>query len=67
MFMISIQALLKKIAKKYRCEVAKTAKEAISSDKINAILIASATPTHTDYIALGAESKKAILLSLIHI
>ena len=51
----------KKIAKKYRCEVAKTAKEAISSEKINAILIASATPTHTDYIALGAESNKAIL------
>ncbi len=51
----------KKIAKKYSCEVAKTANEAISSDKINAILIASATPTHTDYIALGAESNKAIL------
>jgi myo-inositol 2-dehydrogenase/D-chiro-inositol 1-dehydrogenase len=51
----------KKIAKKYSCEVAKTAKEAISSDQINAILIASATPTHTDYIALGAEFNKAIL------
>ena len=58
----------KKIAKKYSCEVAKTAKEAISSDQINAILIASATPTHTDYIARGAEYNKAILcLSLIHI
>ena len=41
----------KKIAKNYSCEVAKTAKDAISSDQINAILIASATPTHTDYIA----------------
>ena len=51
----------KKIAKKYSCEVAKTAKEAISSDQINAILIASATPTHTDYIALGAECNKSIL------
>ena len=51
----------KKIAKKYSCEVAKTAKEAISSDQINAILIASATPTHTDYIAIGAEFNKAIL------
>jgi len=51
----------KKIAKKYSCEVAKTAKEAISSDQINAILIASATPTHTDYISLGAECNKAIL------
>ena len=27
----------------------------------HAILIASATPTHTDYIALGAEFNKAIL------
>ena len=51
----------KKIAKKYSCEVAKTAKEAISSDQINAILIASATPTHTDYISLAAEYNKAIL------
>ena len=50
----------KAIAKKYNCKIAKTAKEAISSPDVDAILIASATPTHTQYISMGAESGKAI-------
>jgi myo-inositol 2-dehydrogenase/D-chiro-inositol 1-dehydrogenase len=50
----------KVIAKKYNCKIAKTAKEAISSYDVDAILIASATPTHTQYITMGAEAGKAI-------
>ena len=46
----------KVIAKKYNCKIAKTAKEAISSYDVDAILIASATPTHTQYITMGAEA-----------
>ena len=30
------------------------------SDKIDAILIASATPTHTQFITMGAKSGKAV-------
>ncbi len=50
----------KAIAKKYNCKIAKTAKDAISSFEIDAILIASATPTHTQYITMGVEAGKAI-------
>ena len=50
----------KKIAKKYNCKVANTSHEAINNSEIDAILIASATPTHTKYITMGAKAGKAI-------
>ena len=56
--MILIQNLLKVIAKKFNCKIAKTAKDAISSMKmLMRLLIASATPTHTQYINMGAEGR----------
>ena len=50
----------KAISKKYKCKLALTAKEAIASSDIDAILIASATPTHTRYITMGAQARKPI-------
>ena len=48
------------VAKLNNAEIVNSPEEAIMSDKIDAILIASATPTHTQFITMGAKSRKAV-------
>ena len=48
------------VAKQNNAELVNSPEEAIMSDKIDAILIASATPTHTQFITMGAKSGKAV-------
>ena len=48
------------VAKKYNAELVNSPEEAINNDTINAILIASATPTHTQFITMGAKAGKAV-------
>ena len=48
------------VAKKNYAEVANSPEEAINTDKIDAILIASATPSHTQFITMGAKAGKAV-------
>ena len=49
-----------KVAKQNNAETVSSPEEAINNDKINAILIASATPTHTQFIKMGAKAGKAV-------
>ena len=48
------------VAKQNNAESVDSPEEAINNDKINAILIASATPTHTKFITMGAMAGKAV-------
>ena len=48
------------IAKKYKCSISRTVDEAINASDIQAVLIASPTPTHTDFITKSAKAGKAI-------
>ena len=48
------------VAKANNSKVAKSAEEAINSNEIDAVLIASATPTHTKFITMAAKAGKAI-------
>jgi len=48
------------VAKKHNAELVNSPEEAINNDTINAILIASATPTHTQFITMGAKAGKAV-------
>ena len=48
------------VAKQNNAELVNSPEEAINNEKINAILIASATPTHTKFITMGAKAGKAI-------
>ena len=50
----------KKVSEENNSEVVNSAEEAINSEKVDALLIASATPTHTKFITMGAKAKKAI-------
>ena len=50
----------KQVSEENNSEVVNSAEEAINSDKVDALLIASATPTHTKFITMGAKAKKAI-------
>ncbi len=52
--------LSRAISKKYKCKISNTANEAINSSDIDAVLIASPTPTHTDFITKSAKAGKAI-------
>jgi len=42
------------------CSIASSPEEAINADDIDAVLIASATPTHTQFITMAAKAGKAI-------
>ena len=48
------------VAEQNKAEIANSPEEAINTDKIDAILIASATPTHTQFITMGAKAGKAV-------
>ncbi len=48
------------VAKQNNAESLNSPEEVINNDKINAILIASATPTHTKFITMGAMAGKAV-------
>lgn len=48
------------IANKYNSKVASSAEEAISNKATDVVLIASATPTHVNFITKAAQSGKAI-------
>ena len=48
------------IAKLTGCSIASSPEEAIKSDDVGAVLIASATPTHTQFITMAAKAGKAI-------
>ena len=50
----------KQISNRTGCEVANSAEEAINSADVDAVLIASATPTHTKFITMCAKAGKAI-------
>ena len=50
----------KQVSEENNSEVVSSAEEAINSEKVDALLIASATPTHTKFITMGAKAKKAI-------
>ena len=47
--------------------IVKSADEVISDPNIDAILTATSTDTHSDFIEKASSAGKAILLSLIHI
>ncbi len=48
------------VAKSTGCSIASSPEEAISADDVDAVLIASATPTHTQFITMAAKAGKAI-------
>ena len=48
------------VAEQNKAEIANSPEEAINTDKIDAVLIASATPTHTQFITMGAKAGKAV-------
>ena len=48
------------VAKDNNAESVSSPEDAIINDKIDAVLIASATPTHTHFITMGAKAGKAI-------
>ena len=48
------------VARSSKCKIATKPEEAINSKEIDAVLIASATPTHTKFITMAAKSGKAI-------
>jgi len=48
------------VAEQNKAKIANSPEEAINTDKIDAILIASATPTHTQFITMGAKAGKAV-------
>ena len=48
------------IAKSTGCLIASSPEEAIKADDVGAVLIASATPTHTQFITMAAKAGKAI-------
>ena len=48
------------VAKSTGCSIASSPEEAINADDIDAVLIASATPTHTQFITMAAKAGKAI-------
>ncbi len=48
------------IAKDNNAKVANSPEEAINNNNIDIVFIASATPTHINYIRMGAESGKAV-------
>jgi len=48
------------ISKSTGCLIASSPEEAIKADDIDAVLIASATPTHTQFITMAAKAGKAI-------
>ena len=48
------------VAKLYRCDVANSPIEAISNKNVDAVFIASATPTHIEYILSSAKAAKPI-------
>ena len=48
------------LSKQYNCISTKTAFDAINSPAIDAVLIASSTPTHTNFITMSAKAGKAI-------
>ena len=50
----------KQITNQNNSKVSKSAEEAITSPEVDAILIASATPTHTQFITMAAKAGKAI-------
>ena len=52
--------LSKQVAKKYKCETSNFVDDIISSSEIDAVLIASSTPTHINYIMKSAIAGKAI-------
>lgn len=54
------KAFASQVAKKHNAELVNSPEEAINNDTINAILIASATPTHTQFITMGAKAGKAV-------
>ena len=48
------------VAQANNSKVAKSPEEAITSDEVDAVFIASATPTHTKFITMAAKAGKAI-------
>ena len=48
------------VAKSTGCSIASSPEDAINADDIDAVLIASATPTHTQFITMAAKAGKAI-------
>jgi len=48
------------VSKSTKCSKANSPEEAINSKNIDAVLIASATPTHTKFITMAAKAGKAI-------
>ena len=63
------------LANKYSASITNTADEALIDNDIDAVLIASATPTHIEFMTKASQSGKAVFcekpidldLSLIHI
>ena len=49
------------VAHDNNAEVANSPKEAVNHKDVNAILIASATPTHTDFLIMANEANKPVL------
>ena len=50
----------KELSDIHNCKIAKSAEEAINNEKVDAVVISSATPSHIDYILLAAKANKAI-------
>ena len=55
------RAAAQSVAKAQGVTAAGSAEEIFSSDKIDAVLIATATPTHADYIEIAVAAGKAVL------
>ena len=71
------QEFASQVASDNNANIAKSPIDAIKDENVDAVLIASATPTHTEYLVMSTEANKAVLcekpidldinLSLIHI
>ncbi|MBO05712.1 MAG: inositol 2-dehydrogenase [Parcubacteria group bacterium] len=54
------QDLANEVAKQNEAQVVQSAEEAINSKDVDVVFIASATPSHIDFITMGANAGKAI-------
>ena len=55
------QEFASQVARDNNANIAKSPSEAINDENVDAVLIASATPTHIEYLIMSTEANKAVL------
>ena len=55
------QEFASQVASDNKANIAKSAMDAVQDENVDAVLIASATPTHTEYLVMSSEADKPVL------